>query len=98
MNQFQLSDQKSSVHVINVEYIYIDLTWSKRQKLNTTFSGGCLGSHNDEERSEMRYVMRIARPRESLKFWTHIALLGSSQEHVCLSVCGPHSALELFSR
>ena len=34
----------------------------------TTFSGGCLGSHNDEERSEMRYVMRIARPRESLKF------------------------------
>ena len=34
----------------------------------TTFSNGCLGSHNDEERSEMRYVMRIARPRESLKF------------------------------
>ena len=35
---------------------------------STTFSGGCLGSHNDEERSEMRYVMRIARPRESLRF------------------------------
>ena len=34
----------------------------------TTFSNGCLGSHNDEERSEMRYVMRIARPRESFKF------------------------------
>ena len=34
----------------------------------TTFSGGCLGSHNDEERSEMRYVMRIAKPRESLRF------------------------------
>ena len=33
----------------------------------TTFSDGCLGSHNDEERSEMRYVMRIARPRESSK-------------------------------
>ena len=26
----------------------------------TTFSNGCLGSRNDEERSEMRYVMRIA--------------------------------------
>ena len=26
----------------------------------TTFSDGCLGSRNDEERSEMRYVMRIA--------------------------------------
>ena len=34
---------------------------------STTFSNGCLGSHNDEERSEMRYVMRIAKPRESLK-------------------------------
>ena len=27
-----------------------------------------LGSHNDEERSEMRYVMRIAGLRESSKF------------------------------
>jgi hypothetical protein len=27
-----------------------------------TFSNGCLGSHIDEERSEMRYVMRIAKP------------------------------------
>ena len=34
----------------------------------TTFSNGCLGSHNDEERSEMRYVMRIAGPRESSNF------------------------------
>ena len=34
----------------------------------TTFSNGCLGSHNDEERSEMRYVMRIAELRESSKF------------------------------
>jgi hypothetical protein len=34
----------------------------------TTFGNGCLGSHNDEERSEMRYVMRIAISRESSKF------------------------------
>jgi hypothetical protein len=27
---------------------------------HTTFNNGYLGSHNDEERSEMRYVMRIA--------------------------------------
>jgi|FLTJ01.1.fsa_nt_gi hypothetical protein len=33
--------------------------------LDTTFSNGCLGSCNDEERSEMRYVMRIAEPSES---------------------------------
>ena len=32
---------------------------------NTTFSNGYLGSRNDEERSEMRYVMRIAEFSES---------------------------------
>ena len=31
-------------------------------KLITTYNGGSLGSHIDEERSEMRYVMRIADP------------------------------------
>ena len=31
----------------------------------TTLYNGYLGSRTDEERSEMRYVMRIARPRES---------------------------------
>ena len=29
------------------------------------FNGGYLGSHIDEERSQMRYVMRIAEFRES---------------------------------
>jgi hypothetical protein len=37
----------------------------RKRLVLTTFSNGCLGSHNDEERSEMRYVMRIAIPRES---------------------------------
>ena len=44
------------------------------RKCHTTFSNGCLGSHNDEERSEMRYVMRSAYFRESSNLWTHIAL------------------------
>ena len=35
------------------------------KKFHTTFSDGCLGSHIDEERSEMRYVMRIAESSES---------------------------------
>ena len=43
----------------------------------TTFSNGCLGSRNDEERSEMRYVMRIAEFSESSNFWTQIALPGT---------------------
>jgi len=33
--------------------------------MKITFSNGYLGSCNDEERSEMRYVMRIAEFRES---------------------------------
>ena len=48
--------------------VMIDVTLQPKTIYETTFSDGCLGSHNDEERSEMRYVMRIARPRESLKF------------------------------
>ena len=45
-------------------------------KIETTFDNGSLGSRNDEERSEMRYVMWIAF-RESSNLWTHIALLWS---------------------
>ena len=30
-----------------------------------TCNDGCLGSYDDEERSEMRYVMRIAKFSES---------------------------------
>ena len=52
----------------------------------TTLSNGCLGSGNDEERSEMRYVMRIAELSESSNFWTQIALSGYPQEHTSLSV------------
>ena len=44
-------------------------------KKPTTLNGGSLGSYIDEERCELRYVMRIAQLSESLKFWTHIALL-----------------------
>lgn len=34
----------------------------------TTLNNGYLGSRNDEERSEMRYVMRIAEFSESSNF------------------------------
>ena len=53
----------SHVHYLNVKI--------------TTLSNGYLGSRNDEERSEMRYVMRIAEFSESSNLWTQIALLGS---------------------
>ena len=53
-----------------------------------TFSNGCLGSHNDEERSEMRYVMRIAESSESSNFWTQLPL--PSRQYVCWSVCSSY--------
>ena len=37
----------------------------EKPKYLTTYSDGYLGSRNDEERSEMRYVMRIAEFSES---------------------------------
>jgi hypothetical protein len=43
-------------------------------EVTTPFSNGCLGSHIDEERSELRYVLRIAKPCESSNFRTHIAV------------------------
>lgn len=54
--------------------------------LPQTFSSGCLGSHIDEERCELRYVMRIAGFSESSKFWTHIALSGYAWKYACISV------------
>jgi hypothetical protein len=42
-------------------------------KCNITFSDGYLGSRNDEERSEMRYVLRLAEPSESSNLRTHLA-------------------------
>ena len=56
---------------VGYHYYYVCVTCPRPcpdLNIHTTFSNGCLGSHNDEERSEMRYVMRIARPRESSKF------------------------------
>jgi hypothetical protein len=77
--------------------IYLSLFPNICNEINT-FSNGCLGSHNDEERSEMRYVMRIAISSESSKFWTHLAL--PLREYVCWSVCSSprkHSFVCLFS-
>ena len=50
------------------EDVWVSNSWlyakSKRSK---TLNSGYLGSRNDEERSEMRYVMRIAEFSESSK-------------------------------
>jgi len=59
-----------------------------RKLFITTFSDGCLGSRNDEERSEMRYVMRIADLVNHQNFERTLRFLW---EHSCLSVCSPYS-------
>jgi hypothetical protein len=65
--------------------VYQHETW-KNTKHWTTLSDGYLGSRTDEERSEMRYVMRIAEFSESSSFWTQIALSGKPWEHASLSI------------
>ena len=57
-----------------------------------TLSDGCLGSGNDEERSEMRYVMRIAEFSESSNLWTQIALRGF------LGACFLQCRFQLYQR
>ena len=66
---FYMLDVSCLVHAIHT-FTYLNVKF-------TTLSNGYLGSRNDEERSEMRYVMRIAEFSESSNLWTQIALLGS---------------------
>jgi len=52
--------------------ITVSFSWcgavERKNKPRTTVNNGYLGSRNDEERSEMRYVMRIAEFSESSNF------------------------------
>ena len=52
----------------NSQYVIFLRERKNLQKHRTTVSNGYLGSRNDEERSEMRYVMRIAEFSESSNF------------------------------
>ena len=65
-------------YIILVILISTPISRSYQKQIQNTFSNGCLGSHTDEERSEMRYVMRIAKSSESSKLWTQLALPSGS--------------------
>ena len=56
------------------------------QTTQITVNNGYLGSRNDEERSEMRYVMRIAEFSESSNFRTQIALSGYTWKYTSLTI------------
>jgi hypothetical protein len=51
--------------VLIVDMLQLVCFSQENTKQKTTLSDGYLGSRNDEERSEMRYVMRIAELSES---------------------------------
>ena len=88
--------QKNKPHFYHIELNFFFLTSRnifisveekiKHTKLRTTLNNGYLGSRNDEERSEMRYVMRIAEFSESSNLWTQTALLLSGLEYASLSI------------
>lgn len=61
--------------------------------MKTTFDNGSLGSRNDEERSELRYVMWIAEFSESSNLWTHIALSGIPESMLVWEPFWPQNAL-----
>ena len=68
--------------LINGTPMYFD-TWILLWTMSNTFSNGCLGSHTDEERSEMRYVMRIAKSVSHQNFERILHFLRG----VCLLEC-----------
>ena len=60
---------------------YILQNFLRRSRyLLRSYSGECLGSSSDEERSELRYAIWIAEFRELLDLWTHAAF---QRELVC---------------
>jgi len=65
---------------------------NKRNEINT-FSNGCLGSHNDEERSEMRYVMRNAKPVSHQNFERNLHYFSSMSIRVSVH---PHHKVLLL--
>ena len=68
--------------------IWICEIYFRKNKKNKSkpFSDGSLGSRNDEERRETRYVMWIAGLSESSNLWTQIALGASRSEHTWFSL------------
>ena len=58
----------------------------EEEKITKTLNNGYLGSRNDEERSEMRYVVRIAGCKRVIESLNAYCARGSGRGHVCLSV------------
>ena len=64
--------------------------------VHITPSNGYLGSRTDEERSELRDVMRIADVRESSNLWTQLALGGPIHQVRAPQSRYPHRSSYLY--
>ncbi len=72
-----------------------ELESTKTYEQTNSFSNECLGSYNDEERSEMRYVMRIARSASHQNFERSLHFL---EKCVCWSVCVSPTLVHILLR
>ena len=69
---------KKVLNFFEILFSYILQNFLRRsQNLLRSYSGECLGSSSDEERSELRYAIWIAEFRELLDLWTHAAFWGN---------------------
>ena len=76
-----------TLKIVEKSILSCDLFFTNRSlKPNTTLNNGYLGSRNDEERSEMRYVVRIAGCMRVIESLNAYCARGFGREHVCLSV------------
>ena len=79
--------QYTHLKIVEKSKLSCDLFFTNRSlKPNTTLNNGYLGSRNDEERSEMRYVVRIAGCMRVIESLNAYCARGFGREHVCLSV------------
>ena len=56
--------QASRCHTLVMTFLEAFVSYGLRSQSLNTFSGGCLGSSSDEERSEARYAWRCAEIRD----------------------------------
>ena len=56
----------------------LQVAFVRYSKTDQNLNGGYIGFWNDEERSEARYVVRIAEFSESSNFRTQLATIGYS--------------------
>ena len=81
----EITSLKSMIYelIVGLLLLLTERKIPENKNVKNTFSNGCLGYHNDEERSEMRYVMRNAKLVSHQNFERNLHFLRG----VCLFEC-----------